>query len=43
MPLNCLFPQLDQPLLLPVDIREWLSEYDLAFLVNRADPPEGAD
>ena len=33
MPQNFLFPQRDQPLLLPVDMREWLPEDDLAFVV----------
>ena len=33
MPQNFLFPQRDQPLLMPVDMREWLPEDDLAFLV----------
>ena len=33
MPQNFLFPQRDQPLLLPVDMREWLPEDDLAFIV----------
>jgi hypothetical protein len=27
------FPQRDQPLLLPVDMREWLPEGDLVFVV----------
>jgi hypothetical protein len=27
------FPQRDQPLLLPVDMREWLPEDDLVFVV----------
>ena len=27
------FPQRDQPLLLPVDMREWLPEDDLVFIV----------
>jgi transposase len=30
---NFLFPQRDQPLLLPVDMREWLPEDDLAYVV----------
>ena len=30
---NFLFPQRDQLLLLPVDMREWLPEDDLAFVV----------
>jgi transposase len=30
---NFVFPQRDQPLLLPVDMREWLPEDDLAFAV----------
>jgi hypothetical protein len=30
---NFLFPQRDQRLLLPVDMREWLPEDDLAFVV----------
>ena len=30
---NFLFPQRDQPLLLPVDMREWLPEDDLVFVV----------
>ena len=29
MPQNFLFPQRDQPLLMPVDMREWLPEDDL--------------
>jgi hypothetical protein len=33
MPQNFLFPQHDQPLLLPVDMREWLPEDDLVFVV----------
>src|SRR5579863_2302634 len=33
MPQNFLFPQRDQPLLLPVDMRERLSEDDLVFIV----------
>jgi transposase len=33
MPQNFLFPQRDQPLLMPVDMREWLSEDDLVFVV----------
>jgi transposase len=33
MPQNFLFPQRDRPLPLPVDIREWLPEDDLAFVV----------
>jgi hypothetical protein len=33
MPQNFLFPQRDQPLLLPVDMREWLPEDDLACIV----------
>ena len=33
MPQNFLSPQRDQPFLLPVDMREWLSEDDLAFIV----------
>src|SRR5260370_22180564 len=32
MPQNFLFPQRDQPLL-PVDMREWLPEDDLVFVV----------
>src|SRR5215472_15987804 len=30
---NFLYPQRDQPLLLPVDMREWLPEYDLVHVV----------
>jgi transposase len=30
---NFLFPRRDQPLLLPVDMREWLPEDDLVFVV----------
>ena len=30
---NFLYPQRDQPLLLPVDMREWLPEDDLVFIV----------
>jgi transposase len=30
---NFLFPQRDQPLLLPVDMREWLPEDDLVYVV----------
>ena len=33
MPQNFLCPQRDQPMLLPVDMREWLPEDDLAFIV----------
>jgi transposase len=33
MPQNFIFPQRDQPLLLPMDMREWLPEDDLAFVV----------
>jgi len=33
MPQNFLSPQRDQPLLLPVDMREWLPEDDLVFVV----------
>jgi transposase len=33
VPQNFIFPQRDQPLLLPVDMREWLPEDDLAFVV----------
>ncbi len=33
MPQNFLFPQRDQPLLLPVDMHEWLPEDDLVFVV----------
>jgi transposase len=33
MPQNFLRPQRDQPLLLPVDMREWLPEDDLVFVV----------
>jgi transposase len=33
VPQNFLFPQRDQPLLLPVDMREWLPGDDLVFVV----------
>jgi transposase len=33
MPQNFLFPQRDQALLLPVDMRQWLPEDDLVFIV----------
>ncbi len=33
MPQNFLSPQRDQPMLMPVDMREWLPEDDLAFIV----------
>jgi transposase len=33
MPQNFLFPQRDQPLLRPVDMREWLPGDDLVFVV----------
>jgi transposase len=33
MPQNFIYPQRDQPLLLPVDMREWLTEDDLVFVV----------
>jgi transposase len=33
MPQNFLYPQRDQPLLLPVDMREWLPEDDLVYMV----------
>jgi hypothetical protein len=38
MPQNFLCPQRDQPLLLPVDMREWLPEDDLVFIVLDAVP-----
>ena len=33
MPQDFLCPQRDQPLLMPVDMREWLPEDDLVFVV----------
>ena len=33
VPQNFLFPQRDQPLLLPVDMHEWPPEDDLVFVV----------
>jgi hypothetical protein len=33
VPQNFLYPQRDQPLLLPVDMCEWLPEDDLVFVV----------
>jgi hypothetical protein len=33
MPQNLLYPQRDQPLLLPVDMREWLPEDDLVYVI----------
>jgi transposase len=33
MPQNFLYPQRDQPLLMPADMREWLPEDDLVFVV----------
>jgi transposase len=33
MPQNFLYPQRDQPLLMPADMREWLPEDDLVFMV----------
>jgi transposase len=33
VPQNFIFPQRDEPLLVPVDMREWLPEDDLAFVV----------
>ena len=33
MPQNFLCPQRDQPMLMPVDMREWLPEDDLVFVV----------
>jgi transposase len=33
VPQNFLYPQRDQPLLLPVDMREWLPEDDMVFVV----------
>jgi transposase len=33
VPQNFLYPQRDQPLLMPVDMREWLPEDDLVFVV----------
>ena len=33
MPQNFLYPQHDQPLLVPVDMREWLPEDDLVLVV----------
>ena len=32
VPQNFLYPQRDQPLLLPVDMREWLPEDDLVYV-----------
>jgi transposase len=33
MPQNFLYPQRDQPMLMPADMREWLPEDDLVFVV----------
>jgi transposase len=33
VPQNFLYPQRDQPMLLPADVREWLPEDDLVFVV----------
>jgi transposase len=33
VPQNFLYPQRDQPLLMPVDMREWLPEDDMVFVV----------
>src|ERR1700741_2682788 len=33
MPQNFLYPQRDQPLLMPADMREWLPEDDLVYVV----------
>jgi hypothetical protein len=33
VPQNFLYPQRDQTLLLPVDMREWLPEDDLVFVI----------
>jgi transposase len=33
VPQNFLYPQRDQPFLMPVDMRDWLSEDDLVFVV----------
>jgi len=33
VPQNFLYPQRDQPLLMPVDMRDWLPEDDLVFVV----------
>lgn len=33
VPQNFLYPQRNQPLLMPVDMREWLPEDDLVFVV----------
>ena len=33
MPQNFVYPPRDQPLLLPVDMREWLPEDDLVLIV----------
>jgi len=33
VPQSFVYPQRDQPLLLPVDMREWLPEDDLVFVV----------
>jgi hypothetical protein len=38
VPQNFLYPQRDQPLLLPVDMREWLPEDDLVYVVLDACP-----
>ena len=39
MPQNFLYPQRDQPFLLPVDMREWLPEDDLVCVVLDAVAP----
>jgi transposase len=41
VPQNFLYPQRDQPLLMPVDMREWLPEDDLVFVV--LDPVAAVD
>jgi hypothetical protein len=33
VPQNFVYPQRDQPLLMPADMREWLPEDDLVFVV----------
>jgi hypothetical protein len=39
VPQNFLCPQRDQPLLMPLDMREWLPEDDLVFVVPARWPP----
>jgi len=39
VPQNFLCPQRDRPMLMPLDMRDWLPEDDLVFVVPARWPP----